>query len=141
CAAAFHHSRRSAWLVAAGALAVWAGLYSLDMGIYSIATLFLWATFDARIGAAPGDEWTERLRRSGLALAIGLLIGFAPFAVWCGYHGILGDFGYNTMIQLVYRHDLWSLPWPRLAWPDGAPAVRVLLLFYVMPGAILAAAW
>lgn len=148
CAAGNAHSDRRAWLAGAGALAALAGLYSLDMGLYAIAAIGSWLVIDALWRAPQPTVGPNRLRRSTLAFAAGILAGAAPFLAWCAYQGILGDFGYNTMIQLAYRRDLWSLPWPRPTWTTGediaanlASASRTTLLFYVMPGAYLASAW
>lgn len=107
--------RGKPWLAfAAGAVSVTALFQSLDMGIYSIAggaaAFVAAAFFDRRTGASVRPSLMK-----ALAFAAGVAAGAAPWLVYLGSRGALGDFITTSFVTVPAIIDpVWSLPFPDL---------------------------
>ena len=145
---------RRGFLLAAGGSAVWAALYSLDVGLFTIASLGLWSWLHPRNTMEPpatadgpaiaGPRRTCGFRSIAQPLLIGGAMAAAPFIVWCLYHGILLDFIANCRTQLFDAGERNTATYPLPAWPAEAPlSGRIgaffgpLLLFIAPPILIL----
>jgi hypothetical protein len=111
--AAIRTGRRGAYL-ASGAVAGFGIFYSLDIGLYAVATALV---------AIPLIGWLQRSGRvaiegfrTGTAMIFwtaGLLAGVAPFAVWLAWRGALGGFFVTSFVTVPSVIDaVWSLPFP-----------------------------
>jgi hypothetical protein len=106
----FRLGMRQGWpLLVAGALAMLAFWYSVEVGLYVFVTggLFLAAASFWQAGI--------RLWRRTLPLAcyaVGVLVAVLPVAVYLGAHGAFDDFVRNIWIQCVYQNDTWGRAFP-----------------------------
>ncbi len=133
---------RLRWLVAAGAAASLALLYSLEVGLYATGSIA--ATLAAERLLA------RRNGRSGgwgalVALAAGLSAVVIPFLLWCAGQGIIKDLGHNLWVQVGLRGRLWPSHYPALAGPSAGfssavpfPLVQSLILYYLLPAMLVA---
>jgi hypothetical protein len=110
---AMRSGRRGAYL-ASGAVAGFGIFYSLDIGLYAVATA---------VAAIPLVGWLQRsgrlrIERFRLSHAIlfwtaGLLAGVAPFVLWLASRGALGTFFVTSFATIPPLVDaVWSLPFP-----------------------------
>jgi hypothetical protein len=108
----FRLGLRQGWpLLVAGALAMLAFWYSVEVGLYVFITggLFLVA---ASFGQSGIRAWRRMLPLA--CYAVGALVAFLPVAVYLGVHGAIDDFVRNIWIQCVYQNDTWGLKFPNL---------------------------
>jgi hypothetical protein len=130
--------RRLRWLVAAGIAASLAALYSLEVGLYTVAS----------IAVTLGAEWLLAPRSTRVsawqplaALGAGVSAIFVPFLGWCAANGIVNDLGHNLWVQICLRSQLWPSHYPDLT-PKPGTAIEVLdplpfgqtvVLYYLFP--------
>ncbi|OWY70351.1 hypothetical protein B7486_16285 [cyanobacterium TDX16] len=141
----WHHHRRWGWMLVAGICTGLATLYSMETGVFVGLAIAGWLVAGHLF--LPKDEG-ERARETARALgtyALGFLVVFGPFLVWCGARGILEDFIENTRIQFGLRGEVWPNVYPSLAWTAGETWIANLLvngavagMFYVLPLAYFA---
>jgi hypothetical protein len=106
----FRLGLRQGWrLLVAGALAMLAFWYSVEVGLYVFITggLLLAA---ASFGQSGIRVWRRMLPLA--CYAVGALVAFLPVAVYLGVHGAFDDFVRNIWIQCVYQNDTWGQKTP-----------------------------
>ncbi|MDQ3280913.1 MAG: hypothetical protein M3Q69_05840, partial [Acidobacteriota bacterium] len=103
------------------ASAIWSGVFagialffSYEIGVFSIAgalatALLLWI-------AARRVPWDGLAPASAASyFVIGTILGAAPFCIYLGMHGALGDFAETSFVTIPRIIDaVWSLPFPDL---------------------------
>lgn len=98
---------RPAFSFLAGLVAAAGVFYSLDIGLYAVATV---------VAATLLAAWPLKLARSMAHLgwaAAGLMTGSAPFLLWLGSIGALACFFHTSFVTLPAIIDpIWSLPYP-----------------------------
>jgi len=154
-AGGYIHTGRRGFLIVAGGSAVWAALYSLDVGLFTITSLGFWSylqpmsalkssAIDTDSPATTTPKQPGRFCSTVAPLLIGGALAAAPFVAWCLYHGILLDFINNCLTQLFKAGERSTATYPLPAWPATAPlSGRIgalfgpILLFIVPPILIL----
>ena len=137
--------RRRRWMLAAGICTGLATLYSMETGVFVGLAITGWLVAGHLFLPKDEGERTRGTARALVTYALGFLIVFGPFLVWCGVRGILGNFIENTQIQFGLRGEVWPNKYPALTWTAGQPWSANLLvmgavagMFYVLPLAYFA---
>lgn len=98
---------RIGWSIAAGAIAAAGVFYSLDIGLYAVATV---------VSVSFLAVWPLKLDRAVAhagAVAAGLIAGAVPFLLWLASIGALGAFVETSFLVIPSIIDpIWSLPYP-----------------------------
>ncbi|MCU0242450.1 MAG: hypothetical protein MUF51_08505, partial [Vicinamibacteria bacterium] len=128
------------WLAAAGIASGLAAAWSLEVGLYVTAAIFVALVLQACWQPIEGALGRGLLRTVG-AYTLGLVLGWAPLILYCLAQGILTDFARNVFIQLFLRGETFpAAPYGRLYWPEDASFfavssvfIRHVTLFFVLP--------
>jgi len=108
------------WLPAiAGIFSCVAIFYSLEIGLYTTATCFLFLLlfgFSPQVRSDAFNFW-KRLKngfRLLLSYIIGIFIVFISVAIYLAIHGAFDDMIVNSYIQIHYQSIIWGLRFPPL---------------------------
>lgn len=139
--------RRGGGLVTAGFLAMLAFWQSVEVGIYTLAALFLFA------GAVGFLQPGVHARRRALPLVLlgaGAFAGFWSIGVYLAWQGALPGLFRTVVLQCAHQSETWGLPFPNFfeavlplrarpveaQWPGSF--TRGPLLWYLPVGLIVA---
>lgn len=131
----WHHCNQRGWLVVAGVSTVLAGLYSTEVGIFVGLAATFWLALHDRVGSSRGETSHSQSRLNSLsAYLAGAFCILLPFLIWCGGHGILGDFLENLRIQFGLRGEVWPNKYPIPSWTCGEPIMGNMMVNAAMVG-------
>lgn len=98
-------------LILGGACSSLALLYSVEVGIYALASSFCVVFL---LELLSYKEKIECRGRPAYQYLFGSFCILLPFFAYLAFHGGLGDFFKNILTQILYQSEFWGLPFPNI---------------------------